>query len=187
MKQSIITISGLPGSGKSTVADHIADKLDWKRFSSGDFMRQMAQEQGVTLSRLSKQAEDNPEIDRLIDAKNKEFTDAKQVVIDSRLAFHFIPDSFSIYLTVESDEAARRIYEDEKEIRHKVGENHEAIEETEKQMLERIDSEKKRYQGLYDLDYTNPGNYDLVIDTTDKGIPEIVNEIITAYKNWQSS
>lgn len=187
MTKPIITISGLPGSGKSTIADQVAEKLDWERFSSGDFMRQLAHERGVTLSRLSKQAEEDPEIDKLIDAKNKSLVDAEKIVIDSRLAFHFIPESFTIFLDVDYDEAARRIHKDKKDARMKAGENHDALEETKKQMLQRLESEKKRYKDLYDVDHTNPQNYELVIDTTDKGIKEIVQKLIRSYKEWQEN
>ena len=38
----IMTISGMPGSGKSSVADFIAKKLNMKRYSAGDFRREIA-------------------------------------------------------------------------------------------------------------------------------------------------
>lgn len=186
MKKEIITISGLPGSGKSTIADRVAEDFEWQRFSSGDFMRDLAHERGVTLSELSRQAEDNPKIDKLIDARNKDLVDAEKIVIDSRLAFYFIPDSFTVFLSVDIDEAARRIHGDEKQTRHKAGENHEHIEKTKEDMLERIQSEKKRYEDLYGVDHTNPANYELVIDTTDKDIKEIVQQVIKSYREWQN-
>lgn len=186
MRKEIITISGLPGSGKSTIADKVADSFGWQRFSSGDFMRDLAHERGVTLSRLSKQAEEDPEIDRLIDAKNKSLVDAKEIVIDSRLAFHFIPDSFTVFLDVDYDEAARRIHEDKKETRMRAGEDHDALEETKKQMLQRLESERKRYEDLYSIDHTNHDNYRLIVDTTNKSIEEVTQEIIDGYKEWQS-
>lgn len=185
MKKPIITIGGLPGSGKSTIADKVAEELDWDRFSSGDFTREIAHERGITLSKLLKQAEENPEIDRAIDARNKSLADAEEIVIDSRLAFHFIPDSFAVYLVVDPEEGARRIHEDNRETRLRSGENLEAIEETKQQMTERIAGEKQRYKNLYNIDHTDPDNYDLVIDTTDKGIEEITQKVITTFKNWK--
>lgn len=179
--KEIITISGLPGSGKSTIADRVADELGWNRFSSGDFMREMAHERGLTLAELSAQAESDPAIDKLIDAKNKGLAAASQVVIDSRLAFHFIPESFSVYLDVDADEAARRIWQDDHETRQKAGEMHDSVALTKEQMLARIDSERTRYQELYQLDYTDHSHYKLIVDTTDKGITEIVQAVLTAY------
>jgi cytidylate kinase len=187
MKKTIITIGGLPGSGKSTIADNVANELSWDRFSSGDFTREIAHERGITLSKLLEQAEDNPEIDRAIDAKNRNLVNAEDIVIDSRLAFHFIPDSFAVYLVVSLDEGARRIHEDNRETRLKSGENLSEIEETKNQMKERIAGEKRRYKKLYDVDHTDHGNYDLVINTTDKGIEEITKKVISMYKNWKKS
>jgi cytidylate kinase len=187
MRISIITISGLPGSGKSTIADKVADRLSFGRYSSGDFMRELAHERGVTLAELSAQAEDNPEIDQLIDAKNKELVDAQNIVIDSRLAWYFIPDSFSIYLDIELDEAARQIHQDEKETRRKAGENRESLQQTKHDMLTRIESERRRYEALYGVDHTKKANYELVINTTDKKITEITNEVISTYEMWKKS
>lgn len=186
MKQAIITISGLPGSGKSTIADHVASKLEWNRFSTGDFMREIAHERGISLSELLKIAESNPEIDRTIDARSKSLAGSENIVIDSRLAFHFIPDSFAVYLDVDLDEAARRIHGDTTESREKAGENHTVIEETKEQMLDRIAGEKKRFMNLYDIDHTDPDNYNLVINTTDKKIAAITDEVIEAYKTWSN-
>lgn len=187
MKQPIITISGLPGSGKSTIADRVAERLEWGRFSTGDFMREIAHERGISLSELLKQAEDNPEIDRTIDARSKNLASSEDVVIDSRLAFHFIPSSFAVYLDVDLEEGARRIHDDTTESREKAGENHTAIEKTKEQMLDRISGEKKRFMNLYDVDHTDPDNYNLVIDTTNKKITTITDEVIAAYEEWKES
>ncbi|MEX2514647.1 MAG: cytidylate kinase family protein [Candidatus Paceibacterota bacterium] len=185
MSKPIITIGGLPGSGKSTIADRVAAELGWSRFSSGDFMREIAHERGITLSKLLQEAEKNPEIDRTIDARNKSLADAENVIIDSRLAWHFIPKSFAVYLAVDLAEGARRIHADNKETRIKSGENHDVIEKTAREMQERIDGEKRRYKKLYDIDHTDPDNYDLVIDTTNKGIEKITKEVIDAYQQWR--
>ncbi len=186
MKQPIITISSLPGSGSSTIANNVAEKLKWDLFSSGDFAREIAHERNLTLAELTQKAENNPEIDRMIDAKNKSLTNAKEVVVDSRLAFHFIPNSFDVYLDVTLQEAAQRIYRDESESREKSGEIHDTIEEVREHIQERVDSDRERYKDLYDLDYTSHDHYDLVVDTTDKKIPSITKTVISEYKNWNS-
>lgn len=187
MKKKIITISGLPGSGKSTIADNVAQELGWSRFSTGDFMREIAHERGITLSELLQQAETNPEIDRMIDARSQSLSGSEEIVIDSRLAFHFIPSSFTVYLDVDLEEGVRRIHQDNTDTREKAGENHTAIEKTKHQMQERIAGEKRRFMKLYDVDHTDPDNYRLVIDTTDKKIATITKEVIVAYKTWMNS
>ena len=63
----IITISGLPGSGKSTVARLLADKLRLKHYSTGDYMRKMAGDRHLTLAQLGQQAEKDKKIDEELD------------------------------------------------------------------------------------------------------------------------
>ena len=88
----IITISGIAGSGKSTVAKLLAKKLNYKHYSIGDFMRQIAKERKLTLLELSKQAEKDNSIDKELDKKQIELGKTKDnFVIDSRLGFHFCP------------------------------------------------------------------------------------------------
>ncbi len=60
----IITISGKAGSGKSTIAKQLAKKLGLKHYSTGDFMRQMAKDKGVSLLELSRIAEKDKSIDQ---------------------------------------------------------------------------------------------------------------------------
>ncbi len=111
----IITISGMIGSGKSTVADELARIFKYKRYSSGDFMRQLAQKKNMSLIELSRIAEKDPEIDREIDKRQIELGQKEDnFVIDGRLAWHFIPKSVKIYLDVSNEEAAKRIYKDKR-------------------------------------------------------------------------
>ena len=181
MKKSIITIGGPPGSGKSTIAKRTADRLGYDHYSSGDFMREMAKDRGLTLEELSKKAETNPEIDKKIDARNKKLADKTNIVVDSRLAFYFIPDSFSVYLDVSFDEAARRIYSDEHKKRATSGEDHNELKPLKKDIAERLASEKKRYHDLYHIDHTNHKHYDLIIDTDTKDIATVTQIVLDEY------
>src|SRR3990167_1892949 len=93
MKKEIITINGFPGSGKSSTANLVAEKLGFKRFSSGDFMRKIALDMNISLNELSTRAETNTEIDKRIDEEVKKAGEIEKSVIDSRLAFHWVPES----------------------------------------------------------------------------------------------
>ncbi len=68
----IITISGIAGSGKSTVAKLLAKRLGYRHYSIGDFMREMAKERKVSLLELSKEAEKGHSIDKELDEKQRE-------------------------------------------------------------------------------------------------------------------
>lgn len=171
----IITIAGELGSGKSVVADDAAKKYGLKRYSAGDLMREMAKEKGISLLELNKLAEKDPSIDKEIDAKTKELSEKEDnFVIDSRIAFYFIPDSIKIYMKVAPEEAARRIIQ-----RKQTGEEGETeLKEAKKHVLERRKSEKERYQKYYGIDVTDESQYDIVFDTTHTKHQEGIDAIL---------
>lgn len=185
MKPEIICISGPPGSGTSTVSRRVADELDYSRFSSGDFMRSLARERGMTLPEITERAEANPEIDRKIDEKVKNLADSDKLVVDSRLGFHFIPESFAVYLEVDLRTAAERIFAENEE-RQDAGElASSSVDETQERVVNRLDSERERYKELYNIDHTNHTHYNLVVDTDDKSIPEVTESVIARYHSWR--
>ncbi|MFA7285812.1 MAG: cytidylate kinase family protein [Candidatus Paceibacterota bacterium] len=189
MKKEIITISGLPGSGKSSTADNVAKKLGFSRFSSGDFMRRIALEKGISLNELSKIAEqDQGQIDKEIDDSVTEMSKENKVVLDSRLAFHFIPNSFKIFLDLPPEIAKERILNNLKTNTLRAqSENATTTDEVFQKITERLESEKKRYRELYNLDYTNKENFDLVIDTNKNNLEEVVEIILKEYQAWLQS
>ncbi len=170
----ILTISGVAGSGKSTVARLLAKKLGLKHHSSGDFMRQMAQERGLTLLELSKLAEKDKAIDKELDDRQKEIGKKEDnFIIDGRLSAFFIPHAdFKIFLDCETKEAAKRIMKDK---RH--GDRADNIADMVKIIKKRQASEKKRYRNYYGCDPYDRSIYDIVIDSSDKK-PEDVLKII---------
>ena len=186
MRKEIITISGSLGGGKSSTADLVAKKLDFKRFSSGDFMRKIALEMNMTLNELSVKAENDESIDKKIDEEVRKAGEMEKIVIDSRLAFHWIPDSFKIFLHLPPEIATERILNNLKENPlRKQSEDSSSSEEIYKKIVLRLESEKKRYKELYDIDdYTDKSNYDLVIDTNKNNLEQVVNIIVSEYKKW---
>ncbi len=185
MKKHIITLSGYPGSGKSSTADRLATILEYKRFSSGDFMRAVAASRGITLEQLGTIAESDRSVDDAIDAEIKKAGELDNLVIDSRLAYHWIPESFRVYLKLDPQTAATRIFGHIQEV-GRVGQTAQTIEEVYEKMIMRIESEKKRYHALYEIDYTNVQNFDLVVDTGSHTLEEVAQTILAEYKNWSA-
>lgn len=187
-KKEIITLSGFPGSGKSSTADGVAKILEFKRFSSGDFMRNIALSRGVSLNELSILAETDESIDRSIDDEVKKAGGLTKVVIDSRLAFHWIPESFKVYLDLPPEIAKERISNNLKvnKLRQE-SEGMASVEEIYQKITSRLESEKKRYKELYGIDHTDKENFDLVIDTNKNNLEEVVHIIVTEYKKWIES
>ncbi len=175
----IITISGIPGSGKSTVAGIVAKKLGMKHVSVGDILREMAERRGITILEISKLAEKDKSIDIELDNKQKELAGKDKLVIDSRLGFHFVPKSFRVFLDVTPEEAGRRIFNAQ---RVKETENI-TLEKTIENIKRRKLSEEIRYMKFYKVNPFDFSNYDLIIDTTKLKPEQVAEKIIAAAKS----
>lgn len=184
-KKEIITITGTVGSGKSSTADLVAKKLGFRRFSAGDFFRKIGLKLGISLNEVSKRAESDPIIDWMTDEEVKKVGEMSRVVIDSRLAFHFIPEALKVYLDLPPEIAKTRIANNLKEnpLRQK-SENSSDPEEIYKKIISRRESERKRYQELYGIDHTDKKNFDLIIDTNKNNLEQVVDIVISEYKKW---
>jgi predicted cytidylate kinase len=176
----VVTISGRPGSGKSVVASKVAQALNLSHVSAGDFMRQMAAERGVSILELSRVAESTDDIDREIDARTVRLAEqGGDFVMDARLGWHFIPDSIKVFLEVDPSVAAQRIFE----ARRQLEIENVTLEDTERAVRDRTESERKRYLDYYGVDYADHANYDLVIDTSHITIDQVVEGIVAHVHN----
>lgn len=171
----IITIAGDAGSGKSSVAELVAEKLKFRHYSVGDFMREIARKRKISLLALSKLAEKDRSIDEELDDIQIELGKYEDhFVLDSRLGWHFVPKSFKVFLKVNEKEAAKRIFEHKR----KEEEENKTVEETLQNIKDRKNSEILRYRKYYKINPYNNKNYDLIVDTT-KLTPEESAEKIT--------
>lgn len=186
MQKTIITISGLPGSGKSSTAKGIAQRLSYKHFSSGDLFRQIGQRHGLSVEETNKSAEQNfKSVDEEVDEALRQANNDSELVIDSRTAFHWIPESFKVLLKLDPYLAAERTFAHiQKEGR--VGQDAESVEQVYQKSQERTASEKKRYSKLYGLDYTDESNFDLVVDTAKHSLAEVIDIIVAEYQRRQN-
>ncbi|MCM2339046.1 MAG: AAA family ATPase [Burkholderiales bacterium] len=185
VKKEIITICGGLGSGKSSTAKKVAQILGYDHFSSGDFFRQVGLELGLSINEINKRAETDKKIDEMTDQKLRDLNDKNKIVIDSRTAYHWIPESFKVYLDLPKEIAKNRILESIKNdsLRQK-SEKVSTIEEVYEKMTERFESEQKRYWNLYKIDNTDKNKFDLIIDTNKNNLEEVVNIIVSKYKSW---
>ena len=158
----IITIGGTPGSGKSTIGRMLATRLNIPFFSMGDIRREFAKQHGITLAELNRLSETDPESDRLVDEFQAGLAQKHEsFVVDSRLGWHFLPDSVKIFLKTDLRVAAKRIFDQQR-----AEEQWDSIEHGVREMEAREASDKKRYATLYNIDHTDISNYDLIIDGT---------------------
>lgn len=164
----IITINGSPGSGKSTVAEKLAEKLKYKRIYGGGIRRKMAQKKGMTLAEFNKWGETHFESDKIVDdymlkiAKKE-----KNLIIESRIHYFLIPTSLKIFLYADTETGAKRIWKNYKNTKTQRNEDViNSLEDLIESIEKRQKSDLKRYKKFYKADIWNKKNYDLWLDVS---------------------
>lgn len=179
--QDKISLAGDLGSGKSTVAGILVERLGAEYYSTGAIVRSIAAERGMTVGELNKYMETHPEIDHEIDAGIAALSeDERFLVIDSRMAWHFTKGTFKVYLSCDIETSALRIM-----YANRKGEHNSTLEETVECTRSRRESEKKRYTQQYGVDIKDLSNYSLVVDTTVATPDEIAECICQSFAAWQ--
>ena len=176
---AIITISGDVGSGKSSLTKYLVEKLGYSTFSAGLAFRMLADERGVSVYELNKISETDKSIDVALDSKVAEIGRTKDnIIVDSRVGWHFIPHSFKIKLIVSSTVAAKRVMSD----KGRYSEAYKSIEECAAQLKSRRKSEVQRFREFYHADIKDDSNFDLVINTNGKTQEQVCEEALQALK-----
>lgn len=185
-KKHIITISGKPGSGKSSTADKVADMLGYARYSSGDMVRNLLQRKGLTLAEYNHKAENEHALDDKVDEFLRNLRSKSNIVIDSRLGFYWIPESFKVYLDLDIQVATVRIYKDamSNDMRTKSGEIADSLDSVARQVKTRMETEQRRFKDMYGVDPYNPSHFDLVIDTARHSPQTVALTVFDTYKRW---
>lgn len=183
MKKEIVTIAGALGGGKSSTAKLVASELGYRHFSSGDLFRQVAQERGVTIEQINKIAELEASIDHDVDERLRQLGKEQKLVIDSRLAYHWIPDSFKVYLNLDLHTAAERIF---KQIQSegRQSQHGDSIEALITATAMRKEDERERYKNLYQIDVTDLTPFDLVINTAEHDLTAVVHMVCETYQEF---
>lgn len=154
-----ITVSGLPGSGTSTLSKLLAECYDLELISSGEIFRRMARERGMSLAEFGALAERDPSIDLDIDKNQKAIIHSREnIILESRLAGHMAQGRSDVIKIWISSLLTRvkRIQRREKTI---------SFDEELKKTVERERSETLRYKNYYGIDITDLSIYDIVIDS----------------------
>lgn len=181
MKEKI-SLAGDLGSGKSTVSKILIDRLGAEYYSTGAIVRSIAARRGMSVVELNVYMETHPEIDTEIDDGLKALGELdKSLVIDSRMAWHFTPGTFKVYLSVDLEISALRIMNANRE-----GEHAATLEETMADTKARKESEKKRYMAQYGVDIKDLMNYSLIVDTSSATPEQIAECIISGLEKWRA-
>ncbi len=173
----LLTVSGPPGSGKSTTAAAIADRFDLEHVSGGDIFRSLADERGLTLAELNRQAEEDPTIDRDLDERLRmTAVEREDIVLESRLSGWLAGRHATLRIWLHAPLAVRaqRIADRENK---SVGQ---AREET----RVREQSERERYREYYGIDIDDLSIYDLSVNTarwSASAVPGLIGDAVKRY------
>ena len=176
----IISITGDLGSGKSTVSHLLRERLNYDYIYTGKIQREIANRYQMTTLELNQYAETHPEIDEEIDATFQSLNHSTDLIVDSRLAWFFIPKSFKVFLKTDINVAVRRIYDDHQ----RKNENYSSEEKAANDIMARKASENKRYLELYGADCSDFSNFNLLIDTSFITPEEVADMMIAGYRKW---
>lgn len=185
-KKHIITISGKPGSGKSSTADKVAELLGYTRHSSGDMVRRVLAKHHMTLEEYNKKASEDHDLDAEVDEQLRALRDKKDIVIDSRLGFYWLPESFKVYLDLDLEIATARIFKDtvSNSMRSAVGTSSSSLSDVSRQVRDRMLTEQSRFRQLYGVDPYDKSHFDLVIDTSRQNPQSVAIAVFDAYRDW---
>lgn len=181
--EDLITISGPPGSGTTTLAKKLAESLDFEHMSGGDIFRQQAREEGYSLDEYTKLAEDDPEIDKSLDRQLAEVAERHQagervpdgngLILESRLSGWLAGENADLRVWVDApfDVRAARI---------------EGRVETVEELRAREESEKERYEEYHGIDIEDLSIYDISVDTANFGKESVFGLVETAIRERES-
>lgn len=178
-----ITITGNLGSGKSTICKIMEDKYGFEIYSTGKVQRELAREMNMTTLEMNQLMCSDPKYDTMIDdatARISRENRDKKIIFDSRLAWNFVEQSFKVFLSVSLSVAADRVLNDNRGKE----EQYKDINEARKLLAARAETENKRYKDMYNLNYFDFNNYNLVIDSTCCTSEKIASVIMEEAKKY---
>jgi len=167
-----ITISGLPGTGKTTVAQLLEKKLHLTYVYSGEIFRSLAKKHNMTLEAFGAYCETHRDIDEELDRHQLELLRKGNLILEGRLsgwlAYRNDIPAFKVLLAADLDTRAGRI------VKREEGNQ----EKRRLEILKREKSEATRYKKYYNIDVQDTTIYDLIIDTSKKTPEEIATDIV---------
>ncbi|MEW6753583.1 MAG: (d)CMP kinase [Candidatus Latescibacterota bacterium] len=170
---SVLTVSGLPGSGTTTACRLLGKALGWPHVNAGQIFRELAAGSGLTLAELGRRAEEDGEIDRQLDARM--VATARRlgrVVLEGRLtgwmaSRHGLP-ALRTWLAAPLEVRARRVSRRDGQ----------PLAQATRAMQEREASEARRYRLFHQIEIADLSVYDLVVDTGSLPAARVAQQVL---------
>lgn len=153
-----ITVSGLPGSGTTSLSRYLAERHGFQMISAGEVFRQLAKEHNMELAAFGRLAEEDPAYDRMIDARQKEIAaERDNIIVEGRLSGWMVEDAdLKIWLYAPIGCRIKRIA-----FRDQTADENTAAQLT----LEREKCEAGRYLSYYTIDIGDLSIYHLILNS----------------------
>ncbi len=162
LNPTIVTVSGLIGSGKTSVCRELSALTGWRVISAGTILRRMAEERSLSVIELNEIAKTDKTIDKLIDDQLIALQNSPEpLIVDSRLAWFFIRQSYKIHLVVDTAIAGDRVFRAQRS-----DESYGTPADAYAANAQRQTIENERFKQYYGIDCEDWRNYDLILDSS---------------------
>lgn len=176
----IITLSGDIGGGKSSVALALQQLTGYEIIGTGAIQRAIAKQRGITTLELNHISQTDRSVDDEIDSYVINLGQTRdELIIDSRLAWHFIPNAFKVFLNVDPLIGAERVFNASRSEEHNP-----SLDATLENNAKRQAMEDERFYKLYNIRFREPSNYNLVVDTSHDTPEQIATNIQQQFLIW---
>lgn len=149
-------------------------------------VRQILSREGLSLAEYNKRANDDHALDEVVDEKLRQLRTKKDIVVDSRLGFYWIPESFKVYLDLDMEVATVRIFTDaaKNKGRSGTGEAQGSLASVTNEVRARMEDERRRFRAMYHVDPYDLAHFDLIVDTSRHNPQTVALTIYDSYRRW---
>ena len=184
-KSLVLCVSGMAGTGKSTLAKKLAHKYGLKYYSGGDALKALAAEAGYDTSgrgfwesleglRFLERREKDSKFDEAVDEKLLEYAKIGNVLLDSWTMPWLVKSGFKIWLLASMEKRAERVAKRDKF----------TVEEALQMLKEKEAKTKAIYKQLYGFNLGEDFKpFDLVLDTDNLTAEEVFQVLCNVIEN----
>ena len=185
----MICISGLSGTGKSTIGRELAERYGLKYVSGGEALREKARELGYEPSgpgwwegpegmKFMEERLKNPRFDREVD----------EWLLSLAREGHVVIDSWTIAWLLKGDTGLKICLYGSKEVRAKRVAQRDGVpvEEALRALEEKEEKTREIYEHIYGFDLWDLSPFDLIVDTDNLSPDEVVETIAAVVESMRA-